>query len=109
MIENHESITAKICSFVRAYHSLNENNKVFDDYLAYDLMGNEEYCNIRNLIQSGRCNCEICGNDCPYRDRVARTVTALAPIPLSREAFSTDIFNQFLNKYPKCQYVICGA
>ena len=43
MIDDMESITAKLCSFARAYHSNHEKNKIFDDYLAYDLMGKEEY------------------------------------------------------------------
>lgn len=110
MIENHESVTAKLCSFVRAHHSLNEADKIFDDYLAFDLMGKEEYCNIRKLIKKGKCgNCESCLTDCPYRDKVSRTVHFLAPIPLSREAFAHDIFVEFTKKYPKFQYVICGA
>lgn len=109
MIEKRESITAKLCSFVRAYHSIHDRNKVFDDYLAFDLMGSEEYFNIRDLIQSGKCGCDSCNPQCPYHDRVARTVNTLAPIPLSREAFTHDVFKDFLNKHPKCQYVICGA
>ena len=51
MIENTESITAKICSFIRAYHSNYEKNKIFDDYLAYELMGKEEYEEIGQLIE----------------------------------------------------------
>lgn len=43
MIDTQESITAKICSFARAYHSSFEKDKIFDDYLAYDLMGKNEY------------------------------------------------------------------
>lgn len=43
MVENRESITAKLCAFVRAWHSNCVRDKVFDDYLAYDLMGKETY------------------------------------------------------------------
>ncbi|MBR4985149.1 MAG: class I SAM-dependent methyltransferase [Proteobacteria bacterium] len=110
MIENHESMTAKLCSFVRAHHSNNDRDKIFDDYLAFDLMGSDEYCNIRDLIKSGKCGaCESCATQCPYRDKVSRTVHFLAPIPLSREAFAFDIFHEFTQKNPGCQYVICGA
>ena len=38
MVENRESITAKLCAFVRAWHSNYVREKVFDDYLAYDFM-----------------------------------------------------------------------
>ena len=43
MIDTRESITAKLCSFARAYHSNFERKKIFDDYLAYDIMGKEDY------------------------------------------------------------------
>ena len=110
MIENHESITAKLCSFVRAHHSLHDHNKIFDDYLAFDLMGPEEYRQIRELIESGQCGmCENCSSQCPYQDNVTKTVELLAPIPLSREAFTFDVFKSFIQKHPRCQYVICGA
>ena len=110
MIENHESITAKLCSFVRAHHSMNENNKIFDDYLAFDLMGVDEYRHIRSLIESGKCGmCEKCHSKCLGKDRLTQTVHLLAPIPLSREAYTLDIFRSFVQKYPRCQYVICGA
>ena len=36
-----ESITAKICSFVRAYHSAYAKHKIYDDSLAYDLLGHQ--------------------------------------------------------------------
>lgn len=110
MIENHESLTAKLCSFVRAHHSLHDHHKIFDDYLAFDLMGPEEYRQIHALIESGQCGmCENCPSQCPYQDNVTKTVELLAPIPLSREAFTFDVFNSFIQKNPKCQYVICGA
>ena len=52
MIDTRESITAKLCSFARAYHSNFERKKIFDDYLAYDIMGKEEYDEIGQLIEN---------------------------------------------------------
>ena len=52
MIAAQESITAKLCSFARAYHSNTGRKKIFDDYLAYDLMGKEEFEEIGQLIQN---------------------------------------------------------
>ena len=52
MIETRESVTAKLCSFARAFHSNIERNKIFDDYLAYDLMGKDEFEKIGQLIQN---------------------------------------------------------
>lgn len=51
MIELQESMTAKLCSFARAYHSNFAKGKIFDDYLAFDLMGKEEYEEIGQLIE----------------------------------------------------------
>lgn len=51
MVENRESITAKLCSFARAYHSNYERPKIFDDYLAYDIMGHKEYEEMGQLIE----------------------------------------------------------
>ena len=52
MIATQESITAKLCSFARAYHSNIGKEKIFDDYLAYDLMGKQEFEEIGQLIQN---------------------------------------------------------
>ena len=50
MIETQESVTAKLCSFARAYHSNVGRKKIFDDYLAYDLMGKQEFEKIGQLL-----------------------------------------------------------
>lgn len=110
MIDRRESITAKLCSFARAYHSNFEKEKIFDDYLAFDLMGKEEYEEIGQLIQN---NFEIAAFDerkgfegslvYPFMNRY------IAPIPLSRIAFAEKALQQFAREKGKCQYVICGA
>ncbi len=50
MIESHESTTAKLCSFARAYHSTYARKKIFDDSLAFDFMGLEQYEETGQLI-----------------------------------------------------------
>ena len=52
MVQNRESVTAKLCAFGRALHSNTSRDKVFDDYLAFDLMGKEEYDEIKDFIGS---------------------------------------------------------
>ena len=52
MIQNQESYTAKLCAFARAWHSNTARQKIFDDYLAYDMMGKEEFDEIGQLIQN---------------------------------------------------------
>ena len=110
MIAAQESITAKLCSFARAYHSNTGRKKIFDDYLAYDLMGKEEFEEIGQLIQN---DFEPAGS---FEDQGIETdrITAklnryIAPIPLSRIAFAEQRLVEFAEKYDKCQYVICGA
>lgn len=110
MIDNQESVTAKLCSFARAYHSNHEKSKIFDDYLAFDLMGIEEYEEIGQLIEHN------------YRSELfdpAHTLDSsrireelnryISPIPLSRAAFAERELARFARETGACQYVICGA
>lgn len=108
MIDTRESTTAKICSFVRAYHSSYAKEKIFDDYLAYDLMGKEEYEEIGRLSEqefglttdaTGFCGRAVY----PLLDRY------VAPIPLSRIAYAERELEAFAAQNGSCQYVICGA
>ena len=110
MIAAQESITAKLCSFARAYHSNIGRKKIFDDYLAYDLMGKEEFEEIGRLIQ----NDFDTGNSTDHGDFTAEQIYPklnryIAPIPLSRIAFAETKLLEFAKKHPGCQYVICGA
>ena len=110
MIDDMESITAKLCSFARAYHSNHEKNKIFDDYLAYDLMGKEEYDEIGQLIEheydKNRFDLAYTFSGKRIRDKLNRYIS---PIPLSRAAFAERELTRFTWQRGKCQYVICGA
>ncbi len=110
MVDTRESLTAKLCSFARAYHSNTAKQKIFDDYLAYDLMGREEYEEIGQLIEHTfdlskfNANHNFCRKAVyPLLDRY------IAPIPLSRIAFAEKELNHFAKEHQICQYVICGA
>ena len=85
MIDDMESVTAKLCSFARAYHSNHEKNKIFDDYLAYDLMGKEEYDEIGQLIEheydKSLFDLAYTFSGKRIRDKLNRYIS---PIPLSR-------------------------
>ena len=108
MIDNQESVTAKLCSFARAYHASFDRLQIFDDYLAYDFMGQEEYGKIRRMIEDGLC--EGCTSaTCTIHEKVGGTAHCLAPIPLSREAYRRQRLRGFIQRHHKCQYVICGA
>lgn len=110
MIDTQESVTAKLCSFARAYHSNFGKQKIFDDYLAYDLMGKKEYEEIGQLIEN---DFEMSAFNANYSFSGAFVYPKLnlyiTPIPLSRIAFAEAELNQFAKQKDRCQYVICGA
>ena len=110
MIDMRESITAKLCSFARAYHSNFGKHKIFDDYLAYDLMGKEEYNEIGQLIEN---KFDTSAFDDKYSFDGARVYPLvnryITPIPISRIAFAEKELLRFVKEKGKCQYVICGA
>ncbi|MBA4688797.1 class I SAM-dependent methyltransferase [Candidatus Galacturonibacter soehngenii] len=106
MLEKKESITAKVCALARAYHSYYSKDKVFDDYLSYDLLGKDEYEYLKALIiqkipvQSDGKKA-IAWNE--FLDKY------VSPIPLSRIAYTENKILEFAEKNGSCQLVICGA
>ncbi len=49
---NKASLTAIVSAFGRAYHSLNDEPKIFNDYLAEKMITDEEFKNIsKNMIE----------------------------------------------------------
>lgn len=107
MLENKESITSKVCAFARAYHSYFNREKVFDDYLAFDLLGTDEYEYLKELIiQKANNNLDHKGKKKEWSRFLDEYIT---PIPLSRIAYAEDKLQAFAKENKYCQYVICGA
>lgn len=114
MVNNRESITAKLCSFARAYHSNYSENKIYDDYLAFDLMGKKQYEEMGQLIQNdfdlSRFDSSKWFNQKKIKDAVYKY---MLPIPLARISFAKKELKAFEKKYSangeKIQYLICGA
>lgn len=110
MIDKQESITAELCSFARAYHSTYVRDKIYDDYLAFDFMGREQYEAMKQLIlkdfdlKAYDPNTEI-----RTKDILKILNLYITPIPLARIAFAETELQNFVKQYPYCQYVICGA
>lgn len=106
MVDKRESITAKLCAFARAWHSNKVRDKIYDDYLAYDMMGKDEYDAMYELIRQGF-------GTSPYplssEDVEAVIKEYIAPIPLSRIHFSESRLMNFAAENGRVQYVICGA
>ncbi len=105
MVNERESITAKLCAFVRAWHSNKSRDKIYDDHLAYDFMGRDEYSELYDMIGSGFGT----GLRFSAEDTEQIINEYIAPIPLSRIHFSESRLAEFAAKYGKVQYVICGA
>ncbi|MGM9559523.1 class I SAM-dependent methyltransferase [Anaerovibrio slackiae] len=110
MIAAQESMTAKLCSFARAYHSMLGKNKIFDDHLAYDIIGDKEYERIFCLLHN-KCKVDACPvkygfeSVCVF-DEMNRF---FSPVALSRIAFAERALGRFVRKHPHSQYVILGA
>ena len=101
MIQNQESYTAKLCAFARAWHSNTARQKIFDDYLAYDMMGWEAFEAIKKEILRDYTD--------GTRDGLNQFVNGyFAPIPLARLRFTESRLRKFAEN-GKVQYVICGA
>lgn len=105
------SVTAKLCAFARAYHSESSSQKIVDDYLAHDLMGQDEYQAMEQLLScpsTAKCLASsgpsgIDEGMCPLLHRY------ISPIPLSRLAFTEEVLDRFAKDNGTVQYVICGA
>ncbi|MDE5742397.1 MAG: class I SAM-dependent methyltransferase [Oscillospiraceae bacterium] len=98
MVQDRESVTAKLCAFGRALHSNTARDKVFDDHLAFDLMGKEEYDWIKSYIQ----------DDLGAEDAEYFLEKYFLPIVLSRTHFTEKRLEKFAVGR-RVQYVICGA
>ncbi|MBO5609062.1 MAG: class I SAM-dependent methyltransferase [Eubacterium sp.] len=105
MVKERESITAKLCAFARAWHSYNSREKIYDDYLAFDFMGKEEYEELYEMISDGL----IDTGDDEELEPEDIVKDYLAPIPLSRLHFNEKGLEEFARENEDIQYVICGA
>lgn len=110
MTEDQVSLTAKLCSLTRAYHSNFATNKIFDDYLAYEFIGKAEYDELAKLLCNNfnRLHCTSETNLQPATLPYILT-EYLSPILLSRIQFTENYSTQFSTLHESCQYVICGA
>lgn len=92
--------------FARAWHSNRAQEKIYDDYLAYDMMGKEEYDQMYDMISRGFTD----NGEVFSRDDTEQIINEyIAPIPLSRISFTEKRLSDFAKANGKIQYVICGA
>lgn len=109
-MENTESKTALLCSLARAYHSRFERGAVFDDSLAFSLLGLSGQDETERLIREVL-SCPACAEAESGADDALEAVLAdlIMPIPLSRARFCEEELAAFARQNEQVQYVICGA
>ncbi len=108
MKENQASYSAMITASIRAYHSMNDTPKIFDDFLAYRLIPQE----VRALIEQGLTKYK------QFDDPEHTASCSDQPIPwtalmqatnvLSRARYTEDALERAVRQGVK-QYVILGA
>lgn len=112
MKQNESSMTSLIAAFGRAYHSKYDTPKIFDDFIAKDLISDKEFSDIReNMIQGIQFfNKDIAQRFQDDPDEILKWITQvqLSPTPLARAAFCEKVLLNELMLGLK-QYVILGA
>ncbi|WP_312648964.1 class I SAM-dependent methyltransferase [Aminipila sp.] len=103
-----KSITARVCAFLRAYHSENNNVKIFDDNIARLLLTEEEYRTISKNLSDGikYFNPSFVGND---KEALRWIVdNQLSPTPLGRAIFMEKSL-EIAVQHGAMQYLILAA
>lgn len=102
------SITARVSAFSRAYHSRNNGVRVYDDPLAFDLLGRGDYETIAANMAGGISFFNPAFEGTP--DEALRWVVdnQLSPSVLERSAFMEDCLMQAVAEGCS-QYLILGA
>ncbi|WP_044640030.1 class I SAM-dependent methyltransferase [Risungbinella massiliensis] len=112
MKQNESSLTSLISAFGRAYHSQYDTPKIFDDFIAKDLISPKEFADIReNMIQGiPFFNQDIAKRYQDDPDEILKWITQvqLSPTPLARAAYCEKVLmNEVILGLQ--QYVILGA
>ena len=118
MKDNQASFTAMTVAYMRAYHSKHATDKIFDDFLAYDLIPDEK----RGLIEQHLIEQYMVWdqqlNDFPYtelqseqtitQELLRQATSGLEGFFNSRARYAEDALKELIKKGVK-QYVILGA
>lgn len=112
MEQNKSSLTSLISAFGRAYHSRFDTPKIFDDFIAKDLISQKEFSDIsKNMIQGIQFfNKEIAQRFEDNPDEILKWITQVqhSPTPLARAAYCEKVLMNEIKLGVK-QYVILGA
>ncbi len=108
---NKASLTAIVSAFGRAYHSLNDEPKIFNDYLAGKMITDEEFKNIsKNMIEGIKFFNPEDENIYKNEESMLKWViqTQISPTPLARSRYAEEMLENAIKMGVK-QYVILGA
>lgn len=112
MKKGEYSLTSLISAFGRAYHSQFDTPKIFDDFIAKDLISQKEYHDIKkNMVQGIQFfNREIAEKYKDNTEEILKWITQvqLSPTPLARAAYCEKVLYNEVRLGVK-QYVILGA
>ncbi len=112
MKQNESSLTSLVSAFGRAYHHKYDTPKIFDDFIANDLISEEEFSAISKNMING---IQFFNKDIGQRfkdnpEEILRWITQvqLSPTPLARAAYCEKVLLHEVELGSK-QYVILGA
>jgi len=112
MNQNESSLTSLVSAFGRAYHSKYDKPKILDDFIAKDLISQEEFSAIsKNMINGIQFFNRDIGQrlkDNPNEILKWITQVQLSPTPLARSAYCEKVLLHEVTLGVK-QYVILGA
>ncbi len=118
MKENQASFTAMSVAYMRAYHSMHDTPKIFDDFLAYDLIPVEKRALIEQHLIEQNITCGQQLNDSDYSvshsdqtinsESLMQETHRYAGIFSSRARYAEDALEKAVKQGVK-QYVILGA
>ncbi|RTQ92635.1 class I SAM-dependent methyltransferase [Lysinibacillus telephonicus] len=112
MKQNESSLTSLVSAFGRAYHSIYDTPKIFDDFIIKDLITEEEFSAISNNMINGIqfFNKDIGQSFKNNPGEILKWITQvqLSPTPLARSAYCEKVLlNEVMLGVE--QYVILGA
>ncbi|WP_459502921.1 class I SAM-dependent methyltransferase [Bacillus sp. C1] len=112
MKQSESSLTSLISAFGRAYHSQFDTPKIFNDYIAKDLISQKEFHDIKeNMVQGiSFFNKDIAQKFEGNKGEILKWITQvqLSPISLARAAYCEKVLQNEMMLGLK-QYVILGA
>lgn len=104
----NQNMTALVSAFARAYHSKNEQVKIYDDTLAEKILTKQEYESIKKNMTDG-INFFYPSFRGSKNEAIEKIVCgSLAPSPLGRAAFANSSLRNAVDIGTE-QYIICGA